>query len=236
MKKRIKQLHLILSFPLGILITIICLTGAVMSMDEYLRPYWSQWETIYRFCMSLHRWLLDPTRSTGRLIVGITTIAFIFILISGVIIWLPKRIKKVESYFKIRWSGGTKRKLLDLHRVLGIYAVGFLLLLSLTGLMWSFQGYREVIFSIVTVERVPDRVAVAYKKDRETGREKRIDFNEASPERKVMRWAYLLHTGRWGGFVGPLLTGTAALIGATLPVTGYWLFFRRVRRRTKREA
>lgn len=86
---------------------------------------------------------------------------------------------------------------------------------------------------MVTVDRVPDRVAIVERKNRETGEIIRIDFNEKENSSKVMRWVYLLHTGRWGGWFGPLLTGTAALMGATLPITGYVLFIRRIRRQKR---
>lgn len=216
-----------LALPAGIVILITCLSGALMTFDEWLRPVWPAWESIYRELMGIHRWLMDPGRTTGRLVVGISTVFFILILISGVVVWWPKKRKQWRESLKMKRNSGFGRRLYDCHRVFGIYAVGMLLLLSLTGLMWSFPVYRQAVASVITVERVPERVAVVYRTDRETGEQKRIDFNEAPPERKLMRWAYLLHTGKWGGWIGPILTFIAALIGASLPVTGYWLFFKR---------
>lgn len=231
MRKFFKKIHLLLAIPTGIIISIVCFTGALMSFDELLRPLWAGWPDVYRFLMSIHRWMLDPSRTVGKLVVGICTVAFVVILISGLFIWLPRRWKKWRNHFTIKSNKGFSRFLFDSHRIIGVYTILMLLLLSLTGLMWSFEGYRNAVFSVVKVDRVPDRVAITYRTNRETGKEMRIDFNEATPERKVMRWAYLLHTGRWGGWFGPLLTGTTALLGASLPITGYVIYFRRLRRR-----
>lgn len=49
----------------------------------------------------------------------------------------------------------------------------------------------------------------------------------------MMGWAYVIHVGSWGGAVTRWLTFFAALIGASLPVTGYILYFRRKLRRKK---
>lgn len=227
MRKTIKYIHLLLSLPAGIVITITCLTGAFMVFDEYLRSVWPAWDEVYRTLMYLHRWLMDETRTTGKLIVGISTVFFIFILISGLAVWWPRRRKQWKDSLRMKRGTGFRRRLIDTHRILGVYAVGMLLLLSLTGLMWSFSGYRNFVTSVIKVDSVPERVAVAHKKDKETGGMKRIDFNQSSPERKLMRWVFMLHTGRWGGWFGPFLTFIAAIVGASLPVTGYWLFFRR---------
>ncbi len=40
-----------------------------------------------------------------------------------------------------------------------------------------------------------------------------------------------LHIGSWGGIVTRTITFAASLIGASLPITGYWLYFRKRRRK-----
>lgn len=49
----------------------------------------------------------------------------------------------------------------------------------------------------------------------------------------MMGWAYVIHVGSWGGTLTRWLTFFAALIGTSLPVTGYILYFRRKLRRKK---
>ena len=44
---------------------------------------------------------------------------------------------------------------------------------------------------------------------------------------KIRGWIYSVHVGSWGGMLTRLLTFIAALIGATLPLTGYYLWIKR---------
>lgn len=44
---------------------------------------------------------------------------------------------------------------------------------------------------------------------------------------------YKVHVGSWGGIVTKIITFLAALLGATLPLTGYYLWIRRLRKKSK---
>ena len=52
--------------------------------------------------------------------------------------------------------------------------------------------------------------------------------SNASLGRKIMGYAYVLHTGSWGGWIVKLLYFIAALGGAYLTVSGYWLYWKRL--------
>ncbi len=41
---------------------------------------------------------------------------------------------------------------------------------------------------------------------------------------------YSVHTGNWGGIITRILAFLAAMTGASLPVTGYYLWLRRILR------
>lgn len=92
--------------------------------------------------MQLHRWLLMDRR-TGGLIVGIATLVFLGLIISGLIIWFPARLKHWKQGLKITFRGNWKRTNHDLHNTLGFYAGFFLLIMASTGLCWSFEWYRN---------------------------------------------------------------------------------------------
>ena len=76
----------------------------------------------------------------------------------------------------------------------------FLLLMSVTGLTWSFEWFRETFYSV---------------------------FGLSFPGEKG--FVYSSHIGSWGGMVTRILHFVAALIGASLPVTGYYLWLKRKR-------
>ncbi len=45
-----------------------------------------------------------------------------------------------------------------------------------------------------------------------------------------------IHVGKWGGIATKVITFTASIIGASLPITGYWLYFKKraMKRKTQK--
>lgn len=353
-----KKLHLWLSLPAGLFITVICLTGAILVFQQellemfnreryfvtppagstalhldtlvarnnralggdtiaalkifpdarrtveatlsfgarsyvYLNPYTAEITGYYNAragffhkAMTLHRWLMLPNREAGRLIVGVSTLFLIGILLSGVVRWARK------TTFQIKWKRNWRRKVYDLHRVLGIYVALFLLLCALTGPMWSFGWYRSAVAGLFGMEPAKSE-RPAGKEDFQPGQNTPSDLrvihrvsslwqtayeltSYASPQAQhitirssggisvlpanaphpratdvyqyhkgegklallsrygevknqgfLMGLAYVLHVGSWGGILTRWLTFLAALLGASLPITGYILFLAR---------
>ena len=102
---------------------------------------------------SLHRWLLFDkietpmfsaisNRDLGRKITGTATILFTLGCITGMIVWIPKRMKNWKQGFTLKFSGNWKRTNHDLHNTLAFYSVFFLLIMGLTGPQWSFEWYK----------------------------------------------------------------------------------------------
>ncbi|WKN33297.1 PepSY-associated TM helix domain-containing protein [Porifericola rhodea] len=96
----------------------------------------------------LHRWLLME-QSTGRIIVGVATIIFVFLVISGLILWLPKKLKYIRQGLLIKTSANWKRVNHDLHNTLGFYASILLFVMAITGLCWSFGWYRDGLSQVL---------------------------------------------------------------------------------------
>ncbi|SIS75087.1 Uncharacterized iron-regulated membrane protein [Zobellia uliginosa] len=111
---------------------------------EYQKELKSSLDGFFMTMFRLHRWLLLDIE-IGRPIVGIATIIFLILSISGIILWFPKRLKwkNFKPGFKIKFSANWKRINHDLHNTLGFYACIFLVIMCLTGLCWSFQWYRD---------------------------------------------------------------------------------------------
>lgn len=145
--------------------------------------------------MTLHRWLMMRDRAVGKIIVGISTICLIIVMITGVMRWYRSR------KFTIKWrTKSTYRRVLDVHRVAGAYIAVILIVMALTGLMWSFGWYRSAVVSIFGIQ-------------------------EIAP---LMKLNYAIHVGSWGGVATKILWFIAALVGAALPVTGYILWLKRL--------
>jgi uncharacterized iron-regulated membrane protein len=109
---------------------------------------------------SLHRWLLAG--DVGKLIVGISTSIFLFILLTGIILWWPKTKAKLKQHLTLKWAGW-KRINHDLHVVIGFYAAIFLFAFAFTGLAWSFEWFNNGIYWITGTEnKRPEPPASVY--------------------------------------------------------------------------
>lgn len=106
----------------------------------------------FGWVMRLHRWLLDGSKSWGKAIVGYGTLGFVIILLSGLILWLPKSRKALGISLRVKTSASRRRLLLDLHRSVGAYALLPLLVLATTGLNWSFPWWRSGLYGICGTE------------------------------------------------------------------------------------
>ena len=70
--------------------------------------------------------------------------------------------------------------------------------------------------------------------DPRSGRLAEIIRYEKTPRQQRLRgWFYAFHTGTWGGIWTKILYFLAALTGASLPLTGYWLWWRRCMNKRK---
>lgn len=367
MKKTLHKIHLWLSIPLGLIITVICFTGATLVFEQditralnknlyqvdipqgkerlkpsevinivrnrhdgmeissvnipkstdatyqisfnnegrkvlFVNPYtgesigWSKSYPFFQTMRKLHRWFLDAPKSkgsmsTGKLIVGISTIAMTIILISGLVIWIPRTRKALKNRLTVTCSKGTRRLMYDSHVALGFYATIFLLLMALTGPTWSFGWYKEAAYTLlgaepqtsnqqpghahghtdkkessnternqdntiaydITLKEIQDiytdynyiklskneatvslnKFGYKYKSDKvkfnpKTGEIISVKKFEENTVRQNLRWLiYSLHVGTWGGPLTKILYFIAALIGATLPLTGYYLWMKK---------
>ena len=218
MKKIFRQIHLWLSVPFGLIISLICFSGAMLVFENevmelvrhelyyvkkvetvslpvdrlleevelmlpdsvsvtginvfsdperawqvnlskprrasvYVDPYTGEIKGKYErpaffvTMFRLHRWLLDSMKADGgvfwgKMIVGVSTLLFVVVLISGIVIWWPRTRKALKNSLRISVGRGFRRFWYDLHVAGGMYALFFLLAMALTGLTWSFGWYR----------------------------------------------------------------------------------------------
>ncbi len=402
MKKIFRQIHLWLSIPFGLIITVICFSGAALVfeneimelcrhdfyyvskveetplpagelaqkvaatlpdsisvtgisissdpakayqvnlskprrasvyIDQYTGEIKGKYERapFFTTMFKLHRWLLDSMKPDGgifwgKMIVGVSTLMFVFVLISGIIIWIPRSAKALKNSLKISVNKGWKRFWYDLHIAGGLYTFIFLLVLALTGLTWSFGWYRTGFYKAFGVEMQEKgelRIENGEGKKRDMkekersekegedrkGRNQRkgktqsllpsqfsplpspyalwqkvyeqlkaqnpdykqitvsngtanVSFNRFGNQRasdrysfnprngeiteatlykdldnsgKIRGWIFSVHVGSWGGMFTRILSFIASLLGATLPLTGYYLWIKKEIARSARK-
>lgn len=225
MRKLFAKIHLWISLPLGILFSVICLTGAILVFEnetlQILNPSADVMSMgkhaperkelvgydFFHSTLRIHRWLLDAPakkgeRTVGKEIVGYSTLAMTIVLMSGIVIWWPRNRKVLKNRLSVTCSKGSRRFWYDSHVSIGFYATLLLLIMCLTGLVWSFTGWREAFWNL---------------------------FDFIPPEGRK-RFLYTLHTGSWGGLPSKIIYFLAALTGAVLPLTGYYLWWNKKKR------
>ncbi|RFZ92368.1 PepSY domain-containing protein [Mucilaginibacter conchicola] len=100
----------------------------------------------------IHLYLLLPP-AIGQWVVGISVIIFMVIMVTGLVLWWPKRKSDRKRSFTVKWGGRWRRVNYDLHNVLGFYATSIALILSITGLAIAFEPVSKGIYNIANVGR-----------------------------------------------------------------------------------
>ncbi|WP_121665874.1 PepSY-associated TM helix domain-containing protein [Mesonia aquimarina] len=105
----------------------------------------------FRFVIDGHRALWLPY-DIGRPIVGVATLIFLILLITGLVMWWPKNWKKSnrKKSFSIKWKAKFKRVNYDLHNVLGFYSLLLALVITITGLVWSFEWFDDGLYYVAS--------------------------------------------------------------------------------------
>ena len=93
--------------------------------------------------LQIHRTLLIPK---GHYIIRWSTVIFIFMLISGMILWWPRKRQNAKHGFKIMWKASPKRLNYDLHKVLGFYVSWIVIFSALTGLMFTWKDFAVLVY------------------------------------------------------------------------------------------
>lgn len=97
-------------------------------------------------------WSLLLNDKYGQPIVGYSTLIFVVMLITGLILWWPRNLKKsnFNKSFKINWKAKFKRLNYDLHNVPGFYAMLITLVLALTGMVWALKWFQTIVYVVAS--------------------------------------------------------------------------------------
>lgn len=124
-------------------------SGEVIQVDDHLSGF-------FAFILKGHMRLWLP-KAIGEQVVGVSILLFILIIISGFIIWIPKKRKNLKQRLKFDWKKTTrwKRKNFDLHTVTGFYICSFALIVAFTGSMISYNWLKYVVYKSTGGEKSP---------------------------------------------------------------------------------
>jgi uncharacterized iron-regulated membrane protein len=255
----------------------------------------------FHFILDGHFYLWLPP-DIGQPVAASATLIFVVMLITGIILWWPRKKKDLKQRLTIKSGAKWRRRNYDLHNVFGFYASSIALIFALTGLVWGFQwfanglhtavgGERSLTYvdpgsdttqhsqqSVPAIDKIFYRMASLYPQaesievhiphastesiaananpdeetywkidyryfDQHTLKETSVDHiwgrhPELKAADKLIRMNYDIHTGGILGFPGKVIAFLASLICASLPVTGFYIWYGRRKkdasRRTKR--
>lgn len=102
-------------------------------------------EEFFATVRRLHRWLLIPgdAKGWGRQITGVAALGLIVMLISGLVLRWPRRAGSVKMWLKPNLSLGGRALHRSLHAVIGTWVLPIYLVMTLTGLWYSFDWYKD---------------------------------------------------------------------------------------------
>jgi sulfite reductase (NADPH) flavoprotein alpha-component len=124
--------------------------GGGRGETRYVDPYTGallakpQGEEFFRSVMQLHRWILLPGGSAGagRQIVGAATLILIYLALTGLYLRWPKR-HSLKAWFKIDLTRKGRPMWWSIHSVCGTFVFIAYLIMSVTGLWWSFEWWKN---------------------------------------------------------------------------------------------
>jgi len=258
-------------------------TGDIIHIEDSQNEF-------FQLVLSLHMNLLLGER-IGSPLVGYAVMAFVVILISGLVLWWPKgwTRKKLKNNFKVKWDASPKRLNYDLHNVLGFYIWIPIFITAITGLVFAFKwvdssvqflfngGTPMVQRSIPTsstaanIENALDKAVtmvlhanptadllsirfrpgqktpidiqtrllksrtgafIWYYFDRKSGQLLlRYSDEDVQNGEKVRSINYDMHVGSIGGTGTKILAFGSSLICASLPITGFFIWYNRKRKK-----
>jgi uncharacterized iron-regulated membrane protein len=125
--------------------------GGTRPLSLYVDPYDGRvlgaprGEEFFATVRKLHRWLLLPGdgKGIGRQLTGVVTIALVIMLLTGLVLRWPRRVRSVRTWLKPNLAMRGRGLQWSLHSVAGTWVLPVYLVIALTGLWYSFDWYKD---------------------------------------------------------------------------------------------
>ena len=236
----------------GLAILLIKDLAPLFDMNAKEMPIYTMVVRLHRWLFMKPENAHEGGQSLGRILTAVTSMCMTVVLLSGVVIWWPKTKKALKSRLKVSTNKGFRRFVYDSHVSLGIYVFIFLFLMALTGPVFSFGWYRAGMSKLFGQPMPPKEMKMQQAKEgsqqgttndkafahtdtsqmkgqpqahKEGAKDMKGDQHGKKPKGGML--FKQLHTGTWGGWFSRVLYAIAAFIGGFLPISGYYLWWKR---------
>jgi sulfite reductase (NADPH) flavoprotein alpha-component len=158
-------------------------------------------EEFFATVRRLHRWLLIPgdAKGWGRQVTGVAALVLIVMLISGLVLRWPRRVSSMKTWLKPNLGLSGRGLHRSLHAVIGTWVLPVYLVMTLTGLWYSFDWYKDGVVWLLSRPHVA-AAKMQPKQPRPSGRPE-----QAQPVGFDRAWSTLLREES-GGFARAQLT------------------------------
>lgn len=142
----------------------------------------------FRVMTDWHRWLAmsGEGRSTGRAITGVSNLAFLVLVLSGIWLWWPKNLSRVAFRNVLSFRRGVSSKARDFnwHNVIGFWSFAPLVFVVASGVVISYPWASDLVYRVAG-EAPPKRSAA-----NGAGNERRVAASVAEVSRASVESAF----------------------------------------------
>jgi len=105
---------------------------------------------MFQWLTEFHRWFATPSewRLLARGFTGWSTLAFVVLVMSGVVLWLPRRVNRAAVVRSMTpgWPATRKARRFNWHTVVGFWCAPVLFVLAATGVVLAFPWANRLLF------------------------------------------------------------------------------------------
>lgn len=260
-------------------------SGELLHIEDHLSGFLA-------FALDGHLNLWLP-KAIGSRVASYSTLLFLLMVATGLLLWWPKNKKNRKQRLSFDWKSTTnwKRKVFDLHAVIGFYICIFAFIFAFTGSVMAFNWFYYIAFKATGGQKAPqfitpinksgkaqehlaefkpidqlvpslqkaypavksielhypsnDTSSILVELSYTTGVYYNMDYRfydqntleelstpsiygiyaDADFPDKLIRMNYDIHIGAIGGIAGKIIAFLASLVCASLPVTGFLIWW-----------
>ncbi len=114
-----------------------------------------------RLIVGWHRWL--GSQEVGRVITGACNFAFVILILTGIVLWFPRRWpwnwnwRLLRPSVLINTKAKGKARDWNWHNAIGLWSAPVLLILAATGTVWSYTWSNNLVYKLVGSTPPPPR-------------------------------------------------------------------------------